>query len=521
MSPFGRVVAAVSALHFAASIWVAGAVPGPLLSADDVAYLSLGRALAGEGAAPLAAQPPYGFLYPVLLAPGWLLGFAEPAMLTWARVVNAGLGAAAIPVLYLICRRLLESDRRWALAAAVVGASLPAALLTGSIAWTERLLPLLVAIAVLAVTSSWQQGSGRWATLAVVAAVAMIATHPRETVAAAAIVVAVAACRWRLGDRRGAMLSAGAGLVGALSVEVLRRALHEATFDSAGTYGVRDLSSRRGLGDVPDMVVHAGGTIGYLVLAGASLTVLGGIVLWQRRPLGVVPLVALAATVATAGWFLTGVGRADAWFHGRYVEVYAPVLVAAGVIGLRRLPWKVVVPVVVIAPVVAGFYAAWAGPGANWSQSRSPVMMLGVEVSGAPFGSTVFEPGAAASVALLGGLLLFGLARLGSPGVTAVAALGLITVGVFSGVDGLRDLHDSAAAGVVADALAGVDVERVAIDPTVQPNLVAALVWEIGLDRASTAVDPRTTHLLLRPESVPPPGSELVAEFAEAGLWAL
>ena len=66
MSPFGRVVAAVSAVHLAVGIWVATALPGPLLSADDIAFLSLARTIAGEGAAPLPPQPPYALLYPLL-----------------------------------------------------------------------------------------------------------------------------------------------------------------------------------------------------------------------------------------------------------------------------------------------------------------------------------------------------------------------------------------------------------------------------------------------------------------------
>ena len=73
--------------------------PGPLLVSDDLAYLGMARTLAGQGAAPLADQPPYGVLYPVLLAPGWALGFDESSMLIWARIVNGLLGAALVPVL--------------------------------------------------------------------------------------------------------------------------------------------------------------------------------------------------------------------------------------------------------------------------------------------------------------------------------------------------------------------------------------------------------------------------------------
>ena len=41
----------------------------------------------------MPAQAPYGLFYPLLLAPGWLVGFDEPGMLLWARGVNALAGA--------------------------------------------------------------------------------------------------------------------------------------------------------------------------------------------------------------------------------------------------------------------------------------------------------------------------------------------------------------------------------------------------------------------------------------------
>ena len=52
MSSFRRLVAAVTATHFAVGFWGATSTPGPLLSADDVAYLGLGRTLAGNGDVP-------------------------------------------------------------------------------------------------------------------------------------------------------------------------------------------------------------------------------------------------------------------------------------------------------------------------------------------------------------------------------------------------------------------------------------------------------------------------------------
>ena len=174
-----RTLAAVTAIHAAVGSWVAMSTPGPLLVSDDLAYLGMARTLAGQGAAPLAVQPPYGVLYPALLAPGWALGLNEPSMLIWARILNGLLGAALLPVLYLVIRRLTGASGRWSLVAAVVGASLPAHMSTASIVWTERLLPLLVALSVLCLIRFVDRPSlGRAIAVAGVSA-ALFAGHPR------------------------------------------------------------------------------------------------------------------------------------------------------------------------------------------------------------------------------------------------------------------------------------------------------------------------------------------------------
>ncbi len=45
-------------LVFGVGVVIATATPGPLLTADDLAYLGMARTLAGDGAAPMAPQPP-------------------------------------------------------------------------------------------------------------------------------------------------------------------------------------------------------------------------------------------------------------------------------------------------------------------------------------------------------------------------------------------------------------------------------------------------------------------------------
>jgi hypothetical protein len=517
-----RILATVTVLHGVIGAAVATAVPGPLLAVDDLAYLSMGRTLAGGGAAPLGLQPPYGFLYPLLLAPGWALGLDESQMIVWARLVNAGLGALLVPVLYLLVRKLTSAGFATALGAALVGASLPAALLTGSIVWTERLLPLLVAVGALMIVRLARSGSRRAAAGAIAAAVGLYAAHPRMGLAALVLIAAVVAGLVSVRNRRAAAV-AGLGGVGGMAVdELLRRALATASFGDTGTYDVSDLVSRRGLGETPEMVIRGLGTVAYLVLATAGLAVLGFAVLLRSRELRVWYLGMLGAVVLVAGWFLVGVERADAYLQGRYIEVMAPLLVALGVIGARELAPRLAVRLVAGAAIFAGLYGAWAGPGDNWARGpRSPVMMLGTEVGGAPFGGHLFEPGAAATVAVIVGVAMIVAARARSwmPPLIAAAA---ITVAVLSGIETLDQLQQRSVMGQVQAALADADIAQITIDADRVPsNLAGAVAWEVGFDRASTELEVDTTHLLLPADAPAPIDATLLVEFVGGSIWSL
>ena len=279
---------------------------------------------------------------------------------------------------------------------------------------------------------------------------------------------------------------------------------------------------------MPHMLIHGGGTLAYLVLATAGFALLGALVFVTKAQVGTVVAGMAAGTVAVAGWFLTGVERSDAWLHGRYIEILAPPLVALGVVAAKELPWRISATVITGGAVVAGFVGAWAGPGNNWATPRSPVMMLGVEVGGAPFGGEVFEPGAAASVALVVGIGLLAAVRWRNRAAVAFAALA-ITLAVLSGIETLDRLHDGSVAGrVQASSLADADIELLVVDTDrVSSTLVAAVAYEVGFDRTATDLQPGTTHLLLGWEAAPPAGATAVAEFpgtegfSGGTVWAL
>ena len=501
-----RALVAVTSVHAALGFWIAVSTPGPLLAADDVAYLGLARTIAGDGAIPIPAQPPYGWLYPTLLSPGWLVGLDEGSMVTFARGVNAVLGAALVPLLYLFARRVLKAAPWSALFAAAIGASLPAAMLHSSIVWTETLLPVLV-VGGLLLLHRFEARPGLGAGIPIVVAAGLqVAAHPRALATAVVLVIAMIV----IALRRGLYAEAGflAALAGAgfVLVEVVRRATQDAAFGSSGTYDAGDLVDRRGLDDVGEMIIHGLGAVAYLLLATAVLAGVGCWILARSGVTGWVTLASLAATLAMAGWFLTGVERADSWLHGRYVEVIAGPLVVAGVIGLREMSRRYITDAVAVT-VAAGVLAAWAGPGNNWNRPRSPVMMLGVEPAGAPFGNDIFEAGSATSVAILVLLAAWAMARWREYAV--LIPLGIaVTIGALSGLETLDQLYETSIAGETRELLAD-DVDTIAIDiGHVGPATAVAVAWQAGL--GNTVTDPSRTdvsHVLLAAGAPPPEGA--------------
>lgn len=521
MTP-NRWVAVASGFVFFVGFLVATSTPGPLLTADDLANFGLAHAIAGQGAAPMAAQAPYGPLYPALLAPGWLIGLDESAMLVWARGVNALAGASLVPVLSALVRRIAGVAWWPALAASVAAAMLPAGMLTASIAWSERLLWLLAAAAALATVVAVERRTVRSAALAALAGVALFAGHPRLGVAAVVVIVvgvgSVRRTSWP------AAVAVGVGGFGGLAaIEWIRSAAAEAAFGSTGTYDAGDLASRRGVDELfPAAPQQALGALTYLVLAGTLVAVWGLVVLARDRRGW--PILAMGvAVLAVAAWFLTGIPRSDRWLHGRYVEVMAPILVAVGLATLDRIRWRTAVGLGFAVPVLAGIVAAWNGPGNTWASPRSPVMMLGVEVSGAPYGGQVFEPGAAASVAIVTGLLLWGLARWRGPGRAAALAVLLSMWAIDSGDSTLDQLYELTPAAEVAALLPEDEViGEVFLDTaTLSPNLTNAVAWEVGFGHAVVEPSSTATHLLVSPEAEVAPGALLVAEFSGANLWRL
>ncbi|MGZ8782813.1 MAG: glycosyltransferase family 39 protein [Gaiellaceae bacterium] len=131
--PAGAWLALVVAGSIAFRAWLGSRMPAPFIFTDELQYQENARSLAaGEGIR--VRDEPFGivsFLYPLVLAPAYLLFDSLPDAYAAARTINAVvISLAAIPA-FLIARRLLPA---WgALLAALLAVALPSLAYTGTL----------------------------------------------------------------------------------------------------------------------------------------------------------------------------------------------------------------------------------------------------------------------------------------------------------------------------------------------------------------------------------------------------
>ncbi len=113
--------------------WLGSRMPGPFIFTDELHYQENARSLAAGGGYRVRDEP-FGIvsvLYPLLLAPAYLLFDSLPDAYAAARTINAiVMSLAAIPA-YLIARRLLPAG--WSVLAAVLAVALPSLAYTGTL----------------------------------------------------------------------------------------------------------------------------------------------------------------------------------------------------------------------------------------------------------------------------------------------------------------------------------------------------------------------------------------------------
>lgn len=378
-----RAVAAAAVLSFALRLWLAERIPSPFVFHDEGSYVGVGRALLGEP--PELFGPRYAPGYGILLAPAQALLDPGGVHLA-AKVLDAAALAALVPVTYVLARRLGQLGPWLALGAAIAGSAGAGLVVQGTMLLPEALLALTTAAAVVLLHRWLARPRALAGIVAGSTAGLGYALHTRGAalVGATAVVAVAAVALGRVPARQGgvavgaaAAVAGAAHLVGSWATDRLY---------PLATTG-KEAADLLDVFDDPLGVARTGaGHVWYLVFATGGLAALGALAAartaWVGRrevdglAAGAVVL-GLAASVLLSALVHRGVAagvvdRPDKVVYGRYLQQWAPVLVALAPSLVAR--WSRRAALVAVAATGAGSIAVavllheaydpqvWSGP---------------------------------------------------------------------------------------------------------------------------------------------------------------
>ncbi len=481
------VVAAVVAAAHLLLVALLRATPGVILWTDGAGYLANARWLApGVHAPDLDVTPFYHAGYSLLLAPVYALTTDPGTVYRSALVVNA-LAAGAGAVLLWRLATAVFGLRGWrAVLAAGLASTYPAVLLQSGFEWAESLLFTVVALWALALWAALRRATSRSSVALGAAGAGTYLVHPRAVglVLVTALVLAAAVLRGRLRWRVG--LAGAATLVGTLgATEALHAALRAATRAPDAPGAGAGLAARLlDPGAWGDIALRAAGQGWYLLVASAGLTAAGVVVLvafalgradrdraWFA--LAVLAGIALTGAVGAAG--VIDPRRVDHHVYGRYLEVFAPLLLVAAAAAMLRPAGRWRVP-------------GRAATGATLAAAAAAAVVLGL-VTSLGYGPDAFT-GDLMPLNVLGVLVWSGdRTTIDLPAVTLGA--GAVTVVVAALVAASRRTAALAVLALTGGfALAAGVVQARTLDPFVRqfgelvtiPQAVKALEADLGLD---------------------------------------
>ena len=134
----------------------ASQLPGPWIIPDELLYTELGRSAAESAAFTIRdeATRVYALVYPVVIAPAYLLWDEPESSYRAVKAINAiAMSFAAVPV-YLLARRFTSSG--WAVAMAALAVAIPSMAYTG-VVMTENLFYPLFVLAALAMVAALER----------------------------------------------------------------------------------------------------------------------------------------------------------------------------------------------------------------------------------------------------------------------------------------------------------------------------------------------------------------------------
>jgi hypothetical protein len=303
----------------------------PLISQDELGFISQSQFLAGRPAVNMGTAPYYHVGYSLLLVPIWWLT-SDPILAYKGFVlVNAALAALVVPLLVDIGRMLGFRRSAPMVAAAAVVAVWPSYFYVAHYAWSEALFRLLLALHVWALLRLTVRPEAAWAALFALSATALYATHPRALlllVAAPAVLVVL----WLLRRiRPGLLLAVLAGFALATAAAMLAMgSLHETLWGEGGYSTERALLARLLAPQALLTALTVGlGQLWYQLASSLGLCAIG---LWfmvrrvgvdtspaQRVSAGYMLVIVLAVGLASLVQMLDP-QRVDHVAYGRYVD---------------------------------------------------------------------------------------------------------------------------------------------------------------------------------------------------------
>jgi hypothetical protein len=293
----------VAVALISAGLVIAVSLGGPGLSSDSVGYAAVARNWASTGqltywdGAPFVLWPPG---LPLLLG---ILIRAGIDLQVGAIMLNVASVVANIGLTYLLARHFLRSVGVAIVPAGIVALSL-ATIRTHQMIWTEPLFCVLCLAAVWLLVLMFETGI-RPATLALVATFVSLAATVRFAGIALVPVVGISVWPTAAGRHRErsafliGVLGAALASVGSLVLILRNLMLGSEAFGPrpGSSYGLAnaalDILATMGRWLLATSPTRPASVVGLLVAAAA---VLGGVVLFRRRPATVVPLVAFVAS---------------------------------------------------------------------------------------------------------------------------------------------------------------------------------------------------------------------------------
>jgi hypothetical protein len=200
----GRLVGAVPVAVSLAALTAASAVlryalakrmVAPWIMVDELVYSELAKSLAATGHFAIRDAPsaPYGFVYPLLVAPAYRLFGSVPAAYDAAKAINSvAMSLVTIPT-YLLARRVLPTGL--SLLAAAFAVAVPSMAYTGTLMTENAFYPLFVLFALVLVRMLERPTLGRQLVLVALFGLAFV-TRTQAVALVPAMLTAPLAAAW-------------------------------------------------------------------------------------------------------------------------------------------------------------------------------------------------------------------------------------------------------------------------------------------------------------------------------------